>query len=313
MVRMSLTAKRKVNEVKYSVVIVTYNRLDLLKECIQAVFNQSLKFDDVIIVDNASSDGTIDFLHQYDDLFHIIYEKINGGGAKGFKDGIEFVINRLDTDWILVIDDDAILDSEYLKDLNSFIINNPDYKAVAGSVLTEGKVDVTHRKRLKSGLTFSIVPVGLGDYKKDYFECDFASFCGLMVSAKLVKEVGLPKEEYFIWYDDSEYSLRIRTKTKIANVNGAWLNHKTKKSIQNNRLNWKGYYGIRNMGDIIHIYGKTSQYRLYRTRVKIALIKNWLMYFLKKEESYKFNFDLYRDALKDMKNRVFGFNIKYHP
>lgn len=56
----------------YSVVIVTYNRLSLLKECIAAVKNQVLPFDNIIIIDNASSDGTVEYLHQYDSEFHIM-------------------------------------------------------------------------------------------------------------------------------------------------------------------------------------------------------------------------------------------------
>ena len=91
-----------------------------------------------------------------------------------------------------------------------------------------------------------------------------------------------------IWYDDSEYSLRLRRKTKIANVNAAWLNHKTKKATQKDQLNWKGYYGIRNMGDIVRIYGTKRQYHLYRLRVNVAWLRNKILFSIKNEECYKF-------------------------
>ena len=59
---------------KYTVVIVTYNRLELLKECIEAINNQKRQFDNVVIVDNASTDGTKDYLQEYEKKYHIIYE-----------------------------------------------------------------------------------------------------------------------------------------------------------------------------------------------------------------------------------------------
>lgn len=297
---------------KYTVVIVTYNRLELLKECIEAVNNQKKKFDNVVIVDNASTDGTIEYLHQCEKKYHVMYEEKNGGGAKGFKDGVEYVHRSIQTDWILLIDDDAILDSEYLKNIDTFISLNSEYKAVSGTVRTDGKIDITHRKRLNSSILFSINVVPEIEYEKESFEYDLSSFCGLLFSADLISEIGYPKAEYFIWYDDSEYSLRLRKKTKIANVNNAWLNHKTKKAIQKDQLNWKGYYGIRNMGDIVRNYGTKRQYQLYRLRVKIAWFRNRILFMVKNQDCYKFNYTLYKDALDDMKSNVFGFNDRYH-
>lgn len=298
---------------KYAVVIVTYNRLELLKECIAAVENQKMHFADVVIVDNASTDGTRDYLKNFEDRHHIIYETKNGGGAKGFKDGVEFVHKNIEADWLLLIDDDAILNQEFIFNINIFLQKNPSYKAVSGTVTTEGEIDITHRKNLKLGMTFSIKPVDNSMYETESFDYDLSSFCGLLFSTNLIKKIGYPKEEYFIWYDDSEYSLRIRKETKIANVNSAWLNHKTKKAVQKDTFNWKGYYGIRNMGDIVRIYGTKLQYRLYRARVYMALVRNYILSVIKKDECYKFNYSLYKDALRDMKSGTFGFNIKYHP
>lgn len=297
---------------KYTVVIVTYNRLNLLKECIEAVNNQILPFNNIVIVDNSSTDGTVEYLRQFDAEYHIIYEKMNGGGAKGFKDGVEYVHRNIQTDWILLIDDDAILDSMYLKNIDAFISVNTEYKAVSGTVRTDGLIDITHRKRLENRITFSIKPVSNTEYDKESFDYDLSSFCGLLFSESLISKVGLPKEEYFIWYDDSEYSLRLRKETRIANVNSAWLNHKTKKPTQKNQINWKGYYGIRNMGDIVQLYGTKLQYFLYRLRVRGAWLKSWILYIIKKDDYYKYSFDLYGDALNDMKNNKFGYNERYH-
>lgn len=57
---------------KATVVIVTYNRLELLKECLQCVENQTVKFDNVVVVDNKCTDGTSEFLKEYTHKYHII-------------------------------------------------------------------------------------------------------------------------------------------------------------------------------------------------------------------------------------------------
>ena len=75
---------------KLGVVIVTYNRLELLKECIYNCINQSYKFNKIIIVNNASSDGTEEYLRHltYDNVV-IVTSKENFGGAGGYYLGVK--------------------------------------------------------------------------------------------------------------------------------------------------------------------------------------------------------------------------------
>ncbi len=296
----------------YSVIIVTFNRLNLLKECISCVENQLIKFDNVVIVDNKSTDGTTEYLKKYTDKYHIIFEDSNGGGAKGFKDGVEYIHKNLKTDWVLLIDDDAMLSANYLYEIDKFAKTNPNYKALSGSVITEGVVDVTHRKRVESSKYFNLIPVDIKEYDKASFDYDLSSFCGLFFQTSLITKIGFPKEEYFIWFDDTEYSLRIGQETKIANVNSAQLNHKTKINKGSVILNWRGYYGIRNGGDVVKRYGSKDQFYRYKRRVKVAQYKNWILYILTLNGKYKYNANLYKDALQDLGNEIFGFNSKYH-
>jgi hypothetical protein len=294
-----------------SVVIVTYNRLGLLKECLQCIEQQEKKFDYVVVVNNASTDGTSEFLKQFEKKYHVLTEKENGGGAKGFMDGVKYVHENLTSDWILLIDDDAMLCDTYLKELEEYTTKFPMYKAFSGSVKTDGEIDITHRKYLRRNLSFDIIPVPKSEYEKEYFEYNLATFCGVFFSAKLIDKIGVPKGEYFIWYDDTEYSLRIGRETRILNINSIYINHKTKKGSPNNKLNWRGYYGIRNRGDVIRTYGTNIQYRIFRIKIFRSMIKNLVASWIIKNRNYDYNYRLYKDALTDMKNRKFGFNTKY--
>lgn len=294
-----------------SVVIVTYNRLSLLKECIDCIESQIKQFNNVVIVDNASTDGTGDYLRQFEKKYHIISETENGGGANGFMDGVKYINDNLKTDWILLIDDDAMLCANYLSTLEEYVQKFPDIKAFSGSIMTDGEIDETHRKVLKRGLTFDIIPVSLECYNKEFFMCDLATFCGLFFDASLISKIGLPKGEYFIWYDDTEYSLRIGKYSRIMNINSININHKTKKGTTNNKLNWRGYYGVRNRGDVIKTYGSRLQYYLYRLSVKRSMYSSLVASWFLKSKNYDYNYKLYRDALHDMKVGKFGFNPKY--
>ena len=297
---------------KATVIIVTYNRLELLKECLQCVENQTIKFDNVVVIDNKCTDGTSEFLKEYTQKYHIIFESENGGGAKGFKDGIEYVYKKLVTDWILLIDDDAMLESNYLEAIRNATEIYSSSKAFSGSVKTDGVIDVTHRKVLKSGLTFQIMPVDIQKYQNTMFEYDLSSFCGLLFHKSLIEKIGYPKAEYFIWYDDSEYSLRIRKESTIINVNSTFINHKTKKSIGTSCVNWRGYYGTRNSGDVIRLYGTHIQFLLFILNIRLAQYKNLIYSFFSKKSSYSYAYNLYKDALNDLKKNKFGFNPKYH-
>lgn len=295
-----------------TVIIVTYNRFELLKECLICVENQTKKFDNVVIIDNKCTDGTTDYLKKRTQKYHIIFESENGGGAKGFKDGVEFVHKKLSTDWILLIDDDAMLEPNYLEMIDKASNEHPNCKAFSGSVKTDNVIDITHRKILQSGLTFKVEPVNINKYSETYFEYDLSSFCGLMFHKSLIDKVGYPRAEYFIWYDDSEYSLRLRKETKIINVNSTYINHKTKKSNGSSVINWRGYYGTRNCGDVIKHHGTPIQYFLYCFHIRMAQYKNRLLSFVSKNKYYSYSANLYKDALDDLKKNLLGYNPKYH-
>lgn len=233
---------------KYGVVIVTYNRLELLKECIECVLNQTISAEKIIIVDNASTDGTDSYLkkYQYDSNFIISFSKENSGGAGGFAKGVE-IANQLDLDYVLLIDDDAMISLDYIEILMKFMNANQVCPACAGSVCTDGNIIADHRKNVsKVGFIFHNCPIE--EYKKSMFWCDNISFCGIFIRSNVMRQIGIPHAYYFIWHDDTEYSIRIRKYGKMAVLPQAVLNHKTKLTFSETprRYSWKDYYGIRN-------------------------------------------------------------------
>lgn len=298
----------------YTVVIVTYNRLELLKECLECVEKQILKFDNIIIVNNHSVDGTTEYLDNYCNNrknITLINTEKNIGGSGGFEIGIKSIPDE--TDYVLLIDDDAMLDVAFLSEIDAH--RNDDIMAYSGTILTDGIIDTSHRRRLKNTILMTKEDVRKEEYSKDYFLFDLATFCGLMISKEIIDKIGNPKGEYFIWYDDTEYCFRIMKYTKIKNVNTAHINHKTK-IFNETDLNWKSYYGYRNQIDVGKRYSrmpfiyKMFRYTYHRYRV---------LYFLRlakknrNDDYYLECVKLHKAVLRDSKRDVLGFNEEFYP
>lgn len=230
----------------YCCVVVTYNRLELLKECILALEKQLLPFSKIFIVNNNSSDGTKSFLESLEgDLFDVFNLDENVGGAGGFYEGLRHFSALYD--WCLLIDDDAILRENFLQELNRYVENDDftDIEAFSGTVIVKNAIDVMHRRRISNNITLRAYPVSQSEYTNNYFEYDLSSFCGLFIKYTLKEKIGLPEKDFFIWYDDTEYSLRINKYSKMLNINSAKLEHKTD-ITPNTGFSWKSYYGYRN-------------------------------------------------------------------
>lgn len=233
---------------KINIVIVTYNRLNLLKEAVSAAVNQTYKAHKIFIVDNCSTDGTDDFLRSLEhDQITVTRTQRNIGGAGGFAEGVRLCENSGNYDYLMLIDDDAILSLDCLEALASAIDKHPSVPAFSTVVRTNGEIDTGHRQRFAPRLLARLSNVPKEEFEHDYFVCDVATFCGIAIKNSVIKKIGLPDADFFIWNDDVEYSVRIDQFGGILNVNDACLNHKTTAAPPKEMLSWKSYYGYRNL------------------------------------------------------------------
>ena len=225
-------------------VIVTYNRLELLRECVLALKQQTYPLSLVVVVDNASTDGTDDFLHSlHDSRFMIKTFDKNEGGAAGFAEGIA-IATRKGADAVWIMDDDTIPSVDALQQLTNVYEKHPEAGFVCSKVIwTDGSV---HMMNIPGYVSHDELGDGL-------FSIRSASFVSLLVPCKIVHELGLPYKEFFIWVDDAEFTSRIYkagyrgylvTKSvvlhKTAANYGASIKYATPESA------WKFYYYMRN-------------------------------------------------------------------
>lgn len=187
-------------------VVVTYNRKELLLQCLEAIGRQARMPDRLLLVDNASTDGTVALLRSEGWLDRAEVELLqlpkNGGGAGGFSIGLQRAIDD-GADWIWMMDDDATPHPTALQEL-LHVATEPG--SVYGSVASNGP-----------NTAWTVTPAEPGtaaiddlDEIPDRLEVESIPFLGFLIHRDLVQRIGLPDAGYFIAADDIEYCLRAR-------------------------------------------------------------------------------------------------------
>lgn len=249
--------------------VVTRDRKELLVECLQALMAQTHPLSGVIVLDNASSDGTAEWLRatglMRSPLLRFVRSEINTGGAGGYADILR-IGGETDADWLWLMDDDAEPHPAALERLLASPRADDDATVALCTAVVhrDGSVDPLHRCRL--GLF--ITPLGPEVYAPGTSaEVDCASFVGLLIRTSAVRAVGSPRREFFLGYDDAEYSLRLGSLGDIRLVPESIITHKlvigdgeaTRRSLRWNRLlrahytaspwenYWRDVYRVRNL------------------------------------------------------------------
>ena len=289
---------------KYAIVIVTYNRRQLLEECVDKAYRQTIPAESIIIINNASTDGTQTYLEELTDenaIYDIINLSQNIGGAGGFSKGIERALQK-DVESVLLIDDDAMLERDYMEKLLKARETHPNYQAFAGTVKVNDTIDTFHRRDVsRPGLFFKNCEEE--KYSQPHFACEIASFCGMLVDIALIRKIGLPHAEYFIWHDDVEYSLRIKEHSKFLVITDAILNHKTKPAniTGKRRYDWREYYAVRNRIVMVREHGNLVDRVINNIDLFVNVIfRNWLFSMIKKDGyNWKYERRLVREAIRN--------------
>lgn len=206
-------------------VVVTYNRLELLQRVLERLEGIDA-VDEVLVVDNASTDGTGAWLRGFEARSartSATVKTTNTGGAGGFHDGLAWALER-GADLMWLMDDDGLPDPDCLARLlghddldfwGPVVVDEDDPARLVfpirfpGGTRASGRVDEV-RAAATAGLVRDVV----------------IPFNGVLVTRDLVERIGLPRAEFFIWGDDVEYLWRANAAgARTATVVGATVRH----------------------------------------------------------------------------------------
>lgn len=200
---------QKVEMKKVIAVVLTYNRMELLQKCLDALFSQTRPCDEILVINNASTDGTQELLESghYPGIKIYSLNK-NLGAAGGFNAGFRLAYDN-GADQVWMMDDDVIPDPDALEKLldadalldeagarRSYLVSLA-YSKQKGQWTNLPYLSDRHGSSWPSFLKHGLVAIG------------YSTFVSILVPRETLEKHGLPIKSMFIWGEDAEFTLRI--------------------------------------------------------------------------------------------------------
>ncbi|TAM78883.1 MAG: glycosyltransferase [Acidobacteria bacterium] len=212
---------------RIAAVVVTYNRRALLEACLNSLIRQDRSLNEILVIDNASTDDTAKALgEKYNGkVTHVRLEE-NVGGAGGFYEGIRLAYEK-GHDWIWVMDDDIEAVSDSLRALTeSPAFNDPSVGFLASLVLDSNLKAQTFPYRRFNRLMAACPAINEDSLGQPLVPIEAAGFLGGMIRREAIDAVGLPLKDLFIYWDDTEFIYRISRRFKVFLVPASKVVHK---------------------------------------------------------------------------------------
>ena len=280
---------------KVAAVVVTYNRKELLLECITALLGQNYERLDIVLIDNASTDGTREFIEPFLSNEHIHYYNTgnNLGGAGGFNYGIKKAY-EYGYDYFWLMDDDSIANKNALKALMDAATDLKDEFGFLCSNVRwlDGTPCKMNIPKIRSDWLEKADLV-----KNGIMSVEVATFVGYLVQKRTVSEIGLPIKEFFIWSDDTNYSLRLAKDRPCYCILDSIIVHKMKTNTStdivtdNSDRIARYYYSYRNK-----MYNARYEHKL--SKYMTQLIRDTIHVICKSKHKLKKLYYMYKGFIK---------------
>ena len=296
-------------------VVVTYNRINFLKNTLAAYGAQSSFPAAIVVVDNASTDGSGDFLKAWlnkQEGFekYVVTLPRNEGGSGGFNAGCKKAL-ELGAEWVWLADDDAYPAPDAIAKTKSILASetvNDGVAAICTSVYSKGKLCLWCRKKMQVTSTkVWTQEVAASEYKKPCFELELVSYVGAIFRADILRKVGLCDKNFFIYYDDTEHSYRVSQAGKILCFPEIVIEHDLRGPTDDGTsVDWRFYYFERNW--------YVTLKRHFPKQFKILWAQEYLktkLHLLAGRKVHKYTVEL--AALRDAKAEHLGLHKTYVP
>jgi GT2 family glycosyltransferase len=201
-------------------VVVTFNRKELLCECLDALLAQTYPVSRIVLIDNASSDGTAELLAEKgyleNEIFDYLRLPVNSGGAGGFHEGVKRAFEA-GFDWLWLMDDDVEPVPNALKKMLSHA--NVSQCIQGCKVFSDGRSEDWERwanidesgRRAASQESQTL----------DYISAQIGCFEGMLIHRQIVSKIGFPDKRFFVGGDDVAYGYLASKHTRVIYIREA--------------------------------------------------------------------------------------------
>lgn len=238
------------------IIIVTWNK----KNDVLRLLNELQKLDyppdryAIMVVDNNSDDGTIRSIEKNFPDVDTIQNHTNLGGSGGFNSGMRWAMEQQPIpDYLWLLDNDVLVDPDALSALVNVLETDPDAGMCGSKILNSEN----HDDFIELG---AFIDYRKGCVKRNspasdemanpeaVFSVDYVAACSLLVHSRIVKQIGLWHEDFFIYWDDMEWGVRCNSHGyKVLAANSSIVYHPSwaKRTLDNSAI-WRNYYRFRN-------------------------------------------------------------------
>lgn len=229
------------------IVLLNYKGYDDTTDCIKSLRKIDYNNYKIVVVDNCSEDGSFEKIKEENSDCICILSSSNNGFSSGNNIGIHYAFEH-NADLVLMLNNDTEVKEDFLSKMVSV---SDDDTVVTPSIYFYSEKNCIWYADGK--INFKRCTVSNGDDSESKY-CNYASGCCLLIPKKVFDVVGDWAEEYFMYYEDMDYSLRILDAGfKIFYTKDAIVYHKVgKSSVRGSKLSI--YYNVRNRLYIIKKY-----------------------------------------------------------
>lgn len=236
-------------EPKVLTIIVTYDKKEYVSNLLKSLKEVNFKNYDVIVVDNASTDGTADYIEEHFPHVSVIRNSVNGGGSAGFNTGLSYAFKKYGYEYYWLLDNDVIVSKDTLEKLVE-VLDKDNEIAIAGSQMCQlDNPRVTNEIGAFVDLRMGCLVLNRHLTRRrnnttGIFDVDYVAGASMLVRANVAKRAGC-WEDFFIHFDDVDWCLRIKKMGyRVVGVADSVIWHL---SAMEKPITWALYYDVRNM------------------------------------------------------------------
>lgn len=197
-------------EPSVAIILVNWNTFDFSKSCIEQLHELSYHNFKIILVDNGSTDGSGEILNSLFPEITYIRNQNNLGFTGGNNSGIEHALKE-NFDLILLLNNDTYFEKDFLSPLVKFLEKNQSVGAAQPLIFENGNRDkVWHAGGEFSLLKGSSKSIKTKNNTNSPYPSKWLTGCAFMIRSSVVREIGSLKETYFAYFEDVDWSFRVR-------------------------------------------------------------------------------------------------------
>ncbi len=231
---------------KVFIVILNWNGKDRLAACLRSVFALAYQNFEVVVVDNASRDGSLEEAKSSFSRAHFILNSENVGFSAGMNVGIRFSLSQ-GAEFVWILNNDVECDRDALSVLVAAVYSHGKPALYSPKILTPagtewfvgGTIDYVRMRTEHADYS--------GSERRDTpYQTEYLCGCALLIPRNVIESVGLLDEQYFLYYEDADYSVRATRKgVDLLVVPKASIVHSESSSENPEKTYWLVRSGLR--------------------------------------------------------------------